>query len=350
MKIKTISVLAMIFIPAAIAATAHKRHCAHPSDLRDAVGESPALEQLGGTGVAMPSSPEPQTVKADSRQNFTRAGAANANSLMSVAFTREDIMTLIASSRVGSELLGHFQNGEAELPAFTHVGLLAPADREVLRAGHIVNEEDRVAVFLKDERFMGGRAHVVFYKADWPLFATACVAVHELQHAIDRNAPWYLHIANMRKTALKKFADAESKGSLTSADLNLNELAYGLGYMNTFFTEYLAYSRSSELFKELGGRNTAAKSQVSLFRKSGKNEKSIVEFDPLNDPQDRSEFMDRYFWPGNRIRFKAGAAAVLTNKKLIGELKAAELSTAIAELAAFYDSPDPVYQPVYSLK
>ncbi|MDP2866300.1 MAG: hypothetical protein Q8O90_08660, partial [Elusimicrobiota bacterium] len=166
----------------------------------------------------------------------------------------------------------------------------------------------------------------------------------------DVSAPWYRRINRMREEARTKLAKADSRGYRLLEDLALEDLGYGLGYMKTFFSEYLAYSRSSAVFKELARSHPEIKDRLSAFKKSPESGKSIVEYDPLNDPGDRSEFMDRYFWPGNRARFKAGVLAVLKNEKLLAELKAADLDEAVSELAAFYDSPDPVYTPVHSLR
>lgn len=311
---------------------------APPTDLRDAVAGDSALEQL---------------VDGDGTVDFS---APRASYLPAVSSTPEEIpvadgvMSLLASTAEGRDLLGHFKRGVAELPKLVRSGELSGADAETARDASIIHEENRVALFIKNENFGNGRSHIIFYETGWPLPAMTCVAAHELQHAVDQGAPWYRRINGMLEKAGEKLEAASASGVWRLEDLALEETVYGLGYVKTFFSEYLAYSRSSAVFRELAARNPAIRDQFSNFRKIGVNGKSIIEQDPLHDPGDRRDFMERYFWPGNRSRFKAGVAALQGNEQLLSELQTAGLGPAVAELSAFYRSPDPVYTPVHSLR
>lgn len=331
MKIKAIFGLAAVLTAVFAASAAHRRVCPPPADLRDAVAEPSALDQLDLSGAGMPAAPEPAGVASPSRaEDHSSADPASA------VFGTDDIMTLLASTGEGGDLLGHFR-GEAELPELVYHSRLNAADKETARGAGLSREKDRVAFLIKDESFRNNRSHIVLYKSGWPLFATTCIVAHELQHAADRAAPWYRRIQHLREEAKAKLAKANSRGYLLLEDMALEDLGYGLGSVKTFFTEYLAYSRSSAVLKELIRNDPGLNSRLADFREAGGGGRSIIERDPLNDPEDRSEFMDTYFLSGNQRRFKAGAEAVLKDKKLLAELRAAGLDTAIAELAALSD-------------
>lgn len=331
MKARAIFCLATVLAAALAVAAAHRHADLPPADLRDAVAGTSALDQLDVTGEGMPSVPEPAGGAVPSR-----AENHNAGSLASAAFGTDDIMALLASTGEGGDLLGHFRGG-ADLPELVHYSRLKGADKEAARGAGLSREEDRVAFLIKDENFRNNRPHIVLYKSGWPLFATTCIVAHELQHAVDRGAPWYGSINRKREEAKAKLAKANSRGYLLLEDMALEDLGHGLGHVRTFFTEYLAYSRGSAVLKELVRTDPAAGSLLADFREAGGGGRSIIERDPLNDPQDRSEFMDTYFLSGNQRRFKAGAEAVLKDKKLVAELRAAGLDTALAELAALRD-------------
>jgi len=332
MKARTILGLAMGLTAALAVAAAHRRADLPPADLRDAVAEPSALDQLDVSGAGLPSVPEPAGGAAPSRaENY------NAGSLASAAFGADDIMALLASTGEGGDLLGHFQRGETDLPELVHYNRLKGADKETARGAGLSREEDRVAFLIKDENFKNNRPHIVLYKSDWPLFATTCIVAHELQHAVDHGAPWYGSITRKREEAKAKLAKANARGYLLLEDMALEDLGHGLGHVRTFFTEYLAYSRGSAVLKELLRTGPGTESLLADFREAGGGGRAIIERDPLNDPQDRREFMDTYFLSGNQRRFKAGAEAVLKDKKLVAELRAAGLDTALSELAALRD-------------
>ena len=339
-----------VLMTALIAAAAHKRHTRLPADFRDAMADTSALEEKGDAGTEMPDIPQPAPARAGNEASVRKPEKGGPGHPLSTAYSVDDILRLIASTGEGSSLLGRFQAGEAELPEIVHRSRLTGADAEAARGAAITHEENRVALFIKGKGFRDNRPHIIFYKADWPLFAAACVTAHELQHALDQGAPWYRRLTGMRKETTAKLAKANSRGYLLLEDLALEDLGYGLGYMKTFFSEYLAYSRSSAVFKDLSRSHPELKGRLSSFKRDADSGKSIVEYDPLNDPRDRRDFMDRYFWPGNRPRFKAGVLAVLKDKELLAALKEAKLDEAVSQLAALYDTPDPVYAPVHSLR
>lgn len=348
MKIKNAVFLAALLATGSLSWRLLTRPPAPPADLRDAVSDSSAMGQLGLSPAAATAVPAPQaeTVR---RDYSAKAGAAQ-ELLFTEAFSKEDILGLIGSTREGAELLGHFKRGEAELPEFIFASQLTPADKEATRSAAIMHPENLIALFIKKRDFRNNRAHIVFYKQGWPLFAVSCVVSHELQHALDRNAPWDRTISAITKSSQAKLdRKVAAQGGQTLEDIQEEQKIFGLGYVSTFLSEYLAYSRSAGVFKELATRDPG-RSRLADFMKLKNNGKSIVEDDPLHNPGDRQAFFDRYFWGGNRERFKAGITAMLKNRKLVAEIRAAGLDTAISELAAYNDSPDPVTQPIHSLR
>ena len=202
-----------------------------------------------------------------------------------------------------------------------------------------------MALFIKGS--VRDTARHNFHKADWPLFAAACVTARTNCSTRWTRARRYRRLTGMRKETTANWPRPTAGYLLRPA---LEDLGYGLGYMKTFFSEYLAYSRSPAVFKDLSRSHPVLKGRLSSFKRDADSGKSIVEYDPLNDPRDRRDFMDRYFWPGNRPRFKAGVLAVLKDKELLAALKEAKLDEAVSQLAALYDTPDPVYAPVHSLR
>ena len=349
MKPRTITGLLALLLTALFAAVTPGRRYAPPADLRDAVSDGSALDQLGFSPTDASAAPKPQA------ERITKSYSAEARGkdpglLLNESFSKEDILHLIGSTAGGRELLGAFRSGRAEMPMFVHRGDLNGADAEFTRKAVFIHQENMIALFIKSPDFRGNRPHIVFYKTDWPLFGAACVTAHELQHALDGGSPWHRRLDRMRDEIQKKVDKAYASGGLNMDDLNREDSVYGLGYATTFFSEYLAYSRSSRLLAELSGGDAALRSRMLERMKLRNNGKSIVEDDPLHNPADRQDFMARYFWPGNSRRFKAGINVIFKNERLLAELKAAGLQTALDELAAYRDTPESTVEPPHSLR
>ncbi|MDP2866396.1 MAG: hypothetical protein Q8O90_09150, partial [Elusimicrobiota bacterium] len=153
MRTITAVTLAIVSTTAFALTAAHLRPPRLPSDFRDAVAGTSALEALGGLGTGMQDIPEPTAARTDS---------ASPGSLLSKAYSTGDIVGLIAATGAGTELLGHFQRGEAELPKLVHNSQLAAADRETARDAVFMHEENRVALFIKNEKFSNNRPHIIF--------------------------------------------------------------------------------------------------------------------------------------------------------------------------------------------
>jgi hypothetical protein len=349
MKARVLIGLSAVLATALIAGVVYEPPYAPPSDLRDAVADGSALDQLGISPADASSSKTPRA--AEVRRDLSAANwKKDPSVLLMDSFSKEDILGLLGSSAVGRELLGSFKAGKVEMPEFVHRKELSGPDQEFTRNATFIHPENMIAMFIKSPDFRGNRPHIVFYKTNWPLFGAACVAAHELQHALDAGAPWSRRLDRMRDAAKKKLDKAYASGGLTEADLQLEDSLYGLGYVATFFSEYLAYSRSSSLLAELSGNDPALRASLLERMKLKNNGKSIVEDDPLHNPADRQDFMNRYFWPGNSRRFKAGINVIFRNEMLLAELRAAGLETSIHELSAYRDAPEPAYQAVHSLR
>lgn len=319
---------------------------APPRDLRDALADYSAAGQLGADKDASAPAPEPSPV------NALRPAAwkNDPRVLLAESYSSDDILALLDATAQGRELLGGFAGGRAAAPAFALYSGLSAREKEFARKAFFTDQENMVAMFVNSPKFRGGRPHVIFYKADWPLFAAACVAAHELQHALDSYAPWHTSIARLRAAGAEKLEKAYASGRFGAADMQLEEALHGLGYADTFFTEYLAYSRGAALLAELSGGDQARRARMLDIMKLKNEGRTVVEDDPLHNPADRQDFLARYFWEGNRSRFKAGIELIFGNEKLLGELRAAGLRTALDELSAYRDAPEPVYQGVHSLR
>jgi hypothetical protein len=349
MKPSVFTGLVAFGLAALFAAAGPERRSAPPSDLRDAMSDGSALDQLGISPADASAVPAPQAVQA--AKSFSAADRRkDPGLLLTEAYSKEDIIDLIGSTSVGSELLGGFRAGRAELPEFAHRAQLSAQDQEFTRNAVLTHQENMIALFIKSPNFRGNRAHIVFYKTDWPLFGAACVTAHELQHALDGNSPWHRRLDRLRDATQKKVDKAYASGSLTLEDMALEDSVYGLGYATTLFSEYLAYSRSSALLAELAGGDAALRARLMERMKLKNSGKSIVEDDPLHNPADRQDFMARYFWPGNSRRFKAGINVIFKNERLLAELKAAGLGTALDELAAYRDTPEHNVEAPHSLR
>lgn len=330
----------------AILAAALLRPVPHapPADLRDAVAESSAAGQLGADKPA--AAPVPRAAVPMRPADWKR----DPRVLLDEDYSDEDILALLASTAQGGELLAGLRTARGGPPAFAQHARLSAQEKEFARRALFTDQENLVAMFVNSPKFRGGRPHIIFYRTDWPLFAAACVAAHELQHALDSGAPWRKTLARLRAAGAEKLEKAYASGRVGAADMQLEEAVHGLGYAETFFTEYLAYSRGAALLAELAGGDQARRARMLDIMKLKNEGRTVVEDDPLHNPADRQDFLARYFWEGNRSRFKAGIELIFADGKLPGELRAAGLQPALDQLAAYRDAPEPVYQGVHSLR
>jgi hypothetical protein len=101
-----------------------------------------------------------------------------------------EILDFIGSTAHGRELLEGF--GQSGLPEILPSDRLTAERRQRLAESGSPAEE--AAAELIPKGLIGNEAGLLIYSPEAPLFAAATMASHELQHALDRNAPWWLLI------------------------------------------------------------------------------------------------------------------------------------------------------------